>query len=1016
MICNINRHLRTDVQVATKVSLMPKSDADYAALSLSSQAAEESSVLSQVAVVSAGMSFPLWVDANKQLVTMKVKDIQLPSSSSSKSSKKGGRGGGGRAKCGMLAVGTELVVLDPSESQRTSRKKTRAGKAAVDDDADTSGGGKREEVRVIALTPAMLTRMGIEDAILSLEEHVCVWEVRKGYAAPDTLEKLGAGGSGSVVVKVVPKVLEGESQLGGMASICICIVPCSEVPADHLALAPNLVESLGIESLQRVFVSPLSPSSSAPRDALSFSVEMSELLAESGSEDESEEEDEKEEGDKIREFFAPQASSGQAIINALVNGLKEEEDEAAKDGRFLILSKGMILEVFDDLRAKNLKFVVSKIAAASGDDRLADLGALEHVCVHAEAAGKDGVEYELKILQPTRRARSKDGEDAKAMQTYERSRDVWECPWLLSARAKCIEMLQMALDPKFSRHFLKHAVQFPGGVLVHGPSGSGKTVLRQSVCCYFSRDIDLACKIVLLDCRDFAGNDTEKMKKAVRVAVSKAVECQPSLLAVENIDRFESFGDGQASMETFQHEVFSEYLSHLMDCVRTSLHRVSFLSTARSLDGVHKSLKKSGCFDNHFAMPLPSRREKAEIFGSLSRAKRIRLGEETLDHVAENCDGLDVLDMDALVELTLHEALSNLIRSADKDDKGDSLSVSREEIASILERYVPIKARGTSHKLVADDGDKVRCWGDIRGMPEATRELEDLLSFSSKYKDLVSKCPLRLRTGALLYGPPGCGKTFLVRCAAKICNLRIITVKGPELLNKYIGASEAGVRELFQKASGASPCILFFDEFDAIAPKRGHDNTGVTDRVVNQFLAELDGIESLVGVFVLAATSRPDMIDPALLRPGRLDRMVYLSLPGERERYSILCKALDANGDGEELGEREQRLIRGIAARTSSYTGADLVALLSEAELLAAKEELSASSGSADPARSSLLDHLERALEKSRPSLGKKERERLDLIYTNFKGDDTPPPTTTNTNTNTNNFRGGETGLRVSHA
>ena len=146
-----------------------------------------------------------------------------------------------------------------------------------------------------------------------------------------------------------------------------------------------------------------------------------------------------------------------------------------------------------------------------------------------------------------------------------------------------------------------------------------------------------------------------------------------------------------------------------------------------------------------------------------------------------------------------------------------------DDVEGILKDFVPSKARGTSHKVANDS--KLKDWNDIKGMTEARAQLEDLLSFSSKYKDLMDKCPLRLRTGALLYGPPGCGKTFLVRAAASICNLRIISVKGPELLNKYIGASEAGVRELFEKASGASPCILFFDEFDAIAPKRGHDST-----------------------------------------------------------------------------------------------------------------------------------------------------------------------------------------------
>lgn len=138
---------------------------------------------------------------------------------------------------------------------------------------------------------------------------------------------------------------------------------------------------------------------------------------------------------------------------------------------------------------------------------------------------------------------------------------------------------------------------------------------------------------------------------------------------------------------------------------------------------------------------------------------------------------------------------------------------------------------------------------------------------------------MRIQSGLLLYGPPGTGKTVLAAAAAKQCGLRLISVKGPELLSKYIGASEQSVRDVFEKAQSAKPCILFFDEFDSLAPRRGHDSTGVTDRVVNQILTQLDGVESLNGVCVLAATSKPELLDPALLRPGRLDKQIFCPLP-----------------------------------------------------------------------------------------------------------------------------------------
>jgi peroxin-1 len=184
-------------------------------------------------------------------------------------------------------------------------------------------------------------------------------------------------------------------------------------------------------------------------------------------------------------------------------------------------------------------------------------------------------------------------------------------------------------------------------------------------------------------------------------------------------------------------------------------------------------------------------------------------------------------------------------------------------------------------------------WEDVGGMSDAKDVLYEAIELPLRYAKLVAKAPLRLRTGVLLYGPPGCGKTHTVRAAVAAAGVRFIGVKGPELLNKYIGASEEAVRSTFKRAQAAAPCVLFFDEFDSIAPQRGtgSDSTGVTERCVNQLLTELDGVEKLQGVCVIAASNRPDLIDAALLRPGRLDRLIYCSFPAMDERKQIL-KAL----------------------------------------------------------------------------------------------------------------------------
>ncbi|XP_042500336.1 peroxisome biogenesis protein 1 isoform X2 [Macadamia integrifolia] len=270
-------------------------------------------------------------------------------------------------------------------------------------------------------------------------------------------------------------------------------------------------------------------------------------------------------------------------------------------------------------------------------------------------------------------------------------------------------------------------------------------------------------------------------------------------------------------------------------------------------------------------------------------------------------------------------------------------------------------------------------WEDVGGLIDIRNAIQEMVELPSKFPNIFAQAPLRLRSNVLLYGPPGCGKTHIVGAAAAACSLRFISVKGPELLNKYIGASEQAVRDIFSKAAAAAPCLLFFDEFDSIAPKRGHDNTGVTDRVVNQLLTELDGVEVLTGVFVFAATSRPDLLDAALLRPGRLDRLLFCDFPAQHERVDILTvlsRKLPLASDVD---------LDAIASITEGFSGADLQALLSDAELAAVHELLE--SGDTDkPGKMPVISDnlLKSVASRARPSVSEAEKRRLYGIYCQF--------------------------------
>ncbi|KAI0483172.1 AAA-domain-containing protein [Xylariaceae sp. FL0804] len=300
--------------------------------------------------------------------------------------------------------------------------------------------------------------------------------------------------------------------------------------------------------------------------------------------------------------------------------------------------------------------------------------------------------------------------------------------------------------------------------------------------------------------------------------------------------------------------------------------------------------------------------------------------------LAGETDGYMPGDLILLVSRARNEAL---IRSVSETTSSslDVIQLGRPDFDSALKGFTPASLRNVTLQTSTTTFDS------IGGLKETRQILLETLQYPTKYAPIFAQCPLRLRSGLLLYGYPGCGKTLLASAVAGECGLNFISVKGPEILNKYIGASEKSVRDLFERASAAKPCVLFFDEFDSIAPKRGHDSTGVTDRVVNQLLTQMDGAEGLSGVYVLAATSRPDLIDPALLRPGRLDKSLLCDFPNLEDRVDIL----EALGKKVKLSPEilsTDEGLRELGTRTEGYSGADLQALMSNAQLEAIHDVL----------------------------------------------------------------------------
>jgi len=307
-----------------------------------------------------------------------------------------------------------------------------------------------------------------------------------------------------------------------------------------------------------------------------------------------------------------------------------------------------------------------------------------------------------------------------------------------------------------------------------------------------------------------------------------------------------------------------------------------------------------------------------------------RLGHDLdLLEISGQTDGYMPGDLVLLVSRARSEALIRAGKNRQQEALSSTIELCNEDFEAALKGFTPASLRNVTLQSSSTTFDS------IGGLHATRKTLLETLQYPTTYAPIFAQCPLRLRSGLLLYGFPGCGKTLLASAVAGECGLNFISVKGPEILNKYIGASEKGVRDLFERAQAAKPCVLFFDEFDSIAPKRGHDSTGVTDRVVNQLLTQMDGAEGLSGVYVLAATSRPDLIDPALLRPGRLDKSLICGLPDVDDRLDILralSKKLRVNS--RVLADDEShRSLAEIARRTEGYSGADLQALIYNAQL-----------------------------------------------------------------------------------
>ena len=485
---------------------------------------------------------------------------------------------------------------------------------------------------------------------------------------------------------------------------------------------------------------------------------------------------------------------------------------------------------------------------------------------------------------------------------------------------KVREMIELPL--RHPELFDKLGVEAPKGVLLHGPPGTGKTLLAKAVANETSANFSSIGGPEIMS--KFYGESEERL----RTIFKEAGENAPSIIFIDEIDSIAPKRD-EVSGET-ERRVVAQMLA-LMDGLE-SRGKVVVIGATNRPNALDPALRRPGRFDREIEIGIPSKKGRLEILQI--HTKGMPLTEDVdLEKLASLTHGYVGADLAALAKEAAMRSLRRILPELDLEADTipaeilNSIEVRMDDFLSAYREMQPSTLRE-----VLIEAPNVH-WDDVGGLQSVKQELQETIEWPLKYSKIYSHMNATPPKGILLYGPPGTGKTLLAKAVATESQANFISVKGPEFLSKWVGESEKAVRETFRKARQASPCVVFLDEIDSIAPVRGgsHDSN-VTERVVSQLLTEMDGLESLHNVTVIAATNRPDMVDPGLLRPGRFDRLVLVPPPDLEARKEILR----IHSKGKPLAEDVK--LDDLAKKMDNYTGAEIAAVCNEAVMLAIRD------------------------------------------------------------------------------